>query len=426
MQSSGIATAKSPKYSMIVKYFVTAIFSFVLLNFLLMINYSSIAGHYFQPKILALVHTGTLGWITMIIFGALFQLIPVVLEVKLFSEVLGEIQFWLYTLGAVGMITAFWTFDTQLHLLISAIAVSTAMILFIINITVTMFRVKKWNITGAYLIAALFYLLSTISAGILMAVNLGYPFIKGNHIQYLKLHADVALIGWVLMVIMGISYKLIPMFTLSHGFSMKPAWLAFIFINTGLLGITTVMHYQHLNFLYLIFIGMIIIGILSYLYEIYLIIKLRVRKKFDIGIKHSIAAFIFLFAVTVLGALLVYVNFNPGIVLRLILVYGYAAIFGFISMLIVGQLYKILPFLVWFHKYSDKVGKEPVPLLKDMFNEKIANIEFLIMITAVTGALIGLGTSISIIVLISFTLMFASSLLFAYNMITIFKNKVVK
>jgi len=79
-----------------------------------------------------------------------------------------------------------------------------------------------------------------------MAINLGYPFIQGNHLQYLKLHVDVAFIGWVLIVIMGVSYKLIPMFSLSHGYSQKSAVLAFILVNTGLLGITTVMHYKML------------------------------------------------------------------------------------------------------------------------------------------------------------------------------------
>ncbi len=423
MLGTEIVSAKTPSFKMVVKYFVTAIFSFLLLNFLLMINYTSIAGYFFQPRILALVHIGTLGWITMIIFGALFQLVPVVLEVKLFSETLGEIQYWIFTIGIIGLVTAFWNFDIRLHLLISAIMIVIAMIIFIVNLTITMFNVKKWNITGAYLIAALFYLLSTAAAGLLMAINLGYPYIHGNHIQYLRLHADVALIGWVLMVIMGVSYKLIPMFTLSHGYSMKPAWVTFFLINTGLLGITTVMHYQHLNSLYFTFLLLIIAGVLTYLFEIYLILKARVRKKIDIGIKHSIAAFAFLFVATILGLLLTFVDFkNQGVTFSLILVYGYTVIFGFISMLIIGQLYKILPFLVWFHKYSSKVGTEPVPLLKDMFYEKVANTEFIIMIIAITGALIGLGINVSGIVLISFSLMFLASLLFTFNMITIFKK----
>ncbi len=69
---------------------------------------------------------------------------------------------------------------------------------------------------------------------------------------------------------------------------------------------------------------------------------------------------------------------------------GYLIIFGYLSMLIVGQMYKIVPFLVWYHKYSSKVGLEKVPMLKEMFNEKYAEYGFYIMLTAVIGTVTAL------------------------------------
>ena len=38
---------------------------------------TELTGHYYHPRVLALVHTVTLGWITLTIFGASYQLIPV-------------------------------------------------------------------------------------------------------------------------------------------------------------------------------------------------------------------------------------------------------------------------------------------------------------------------------------------------------------
>ena len=108
MENSSIASAYSPPFKIVAKYFIAAIASFVILNFLLLISYSIIGGHHFQPRILAITHVATLGWISMIIFGALFQLVPVVLEVKLFSEKLAEIQFWFYLLGVIGLVYGFW------------------------------------------------------------------------------------------------------------------------------------------------------------------------------------------------------------------------------------------------------------------------------------------------------------------------------
>ena len=187
MQPDAIAGKMSPSYKLIRKYFIASIFGFAVLTFLMLLNAKSIKGYHFQPIILGLTHIATLGWITMIIVGAMFQLVPVVLQVKLFSEKLAEAQFWIFLFGLTGMVLSFFKFDTFL-LTIFASLVSLAILLFIFNITVSMIKVKEWNITGIY-IAVLFYLLFTVVAGIMMALNLNDPYFKTNHLEYLKLHA---------------------------------------------------------------------------------------------------------------------------------------------------------------------------------------------------------------------------------------------
>ena len=231
MQPTEIAGKMSPSFKMVRKYFIAAIVGFVILTFLMFLNADSIKGYNFQPKLLGLTHIATLGWITMIIFGATYQLVPVVLQVKLFSEKLAEVQFWIFLVGVTGMVLSFFKFETFL-LVIFASMVSLAMLIFIFNITASMIKVKHWNITSTYIAAALFYLLLTVIAGIMMAMNLFDPYFKTNHLEYLKLHAHLAFVGWVSMIIMGVSYKLIPMFSLSHGFSLKPAKWVFVLIKS--------------------------------------------------------------------------------------------------------------------------------------------------------------------------------------------------
>lgn len=201
--TTSIATAYSPPFRIVVKYFVAAIFSFVLLNFMLLINYQDINGHHFQPKILSITHIATLGFITMTIFGAMFQLVPVVLEVKLFSALLAELQFWIYLLGITGLVFKFWYFSSSLSFTLPAIFLNLAIFIFAFNIIASMTKVKIWNITGIYLASAIFWLVITAIAGLLLAINLDHPYIKIDHLQYLKLHANVAFIGWVTMVVMG-------------------------------------------------------------------------------------------------------------------------------------------------------------------------------------------------------------------------------
>jgi cbb3-type cytochrome oxidase subunit 1 len=419
-EPTSIVSAYSPPFRIVSKYFIAAISSFVLLNLFLLLNHSYIAGHHFSPKILAITHIATLGWITMIIFGALFQLIPVVLEVRLFSETLAEVQFWIYIVSTVGLVYCFWTFTTGMYMNINAILLNLVMFIFAFNIIVTFTRVKNWNITGLYLGGAIFYLIVTAIAGLLLAINLGTPYIKIDHLQYLSLHAHVAIIGWVTMVIMGVTYKLIPMFTLSHGYKLTFAKWAFWLINIGLLGINTVFHYKDTGFLYYIFIPMISLGVLFFLIQVLMIFKKRMRKKLDIGLKFTSYAYLMLALTTILGSFIAFVDYEN--ITNLTLIYGYMIIFGYLSMLIVGQMYKVVPFLVWYHKYSSKVGLEKVPLLKEMFSEKIAQYGFYFMITALFGSLFSLTFRNEIGLVISFTLMFLSSLIFSFNMVTIFRR----
>ncbi|VAX29023.1 hypothetical protein MNBD_IGNAVI01-3036 [hydrothermal vent metagenome] len=420
MQSNSIVTAYAPPFKIVAKYFIAAIIDFVILNFLLMLNYEDITGFYFQPKILAITHMLTLGWISMTIFGALFQLVPVVLETKLFSEKLADIQFWIFLLGVIGLVTGFWNFDTGLHLNVSAILLNIAVLIFAINMIGTFIHVKKWNITGWYLIAALIYLIITAIAGFLLTYNLWHPYITISHLQYLKLHAEVAVIGWVTMVVMGVSYKLIPMFTLSHGYSMKSSKWAFWLINIGLVGINTFFHFKNNMIEILISTLFIAVGIAFFLFQVYLIYKNRLRKKRDVGIKYSVFSFYMLGITTLFGSIFLFTDLSS--IPNIYLIFGYLVFYGYLSMLIVGQMYKIVPFLAWYHKYSSKVGLEPVPMLKDMFNEKYALASYYLMSTAIVATTVSFIFNIQVALLFSFGLMFLGSLIFTFNIATILRK----
>lgn len=415
-----VAGIYSPPFRIVSKYFIAAVVSFITFNLMLVFDYKSFSGHHFQPKILSINHILTLGFITMTIFGAMFQLVPVVLEVKLFSVILAEIQFWIYTVGVILLTYKFYFFTSNLSFEFPAILLSLAMTIFIINIIGSFFKIKKWNITGTYLSSALFWLLITALAGYLLAKNLDKPFIKINHLQYLKLHAITAFVGWVSMVVMGVSFRLIPMFTLSHGYKLTLAKLSFIFTNLGLLGINWIMHYPDTGIYNLIFGSLIFSGIVSYLIQIYIIFKKRIRKRLDIGLKFSAFAFFMMALSTLLNFSFLFFEYEK--IPNLTLVYGFIVLFGYITFLIVGQMYKIVPFLIWYHKYSSKVGLEKIPMLKDMFNEKAAEIQFYLMMIGLAILIFSLLFQIQVLTLFAFLLFVVSSIVFGFNIIKIYRG----
>lgn len=417
-----IASGMTPSFSMVRKYFVAAAASFLVLCIGLTASYSDIHGHHFQPRLLALTHIATLGWITMIIFGAMYQLIPVVLEVKLYSELLAELQFWIFTAGVVGLAYGFWRFSVGMHLAAAAGLVLLAMIVFVFNVLATMAKVTQWNITGLFLLTSVVYLLLTGISGFLLSINLGFPFIGRIHLDYLKMHAHLGFIGWVTMVVMGVSLKLIPMFGLSHDFPTAPSKYAYAFLNLGLMGTMVEWLLTGAHWLLDFYVCLILLGIASFLLQLFLIYRHRLRKALDVGMEHSAAAFLFFFFAAAAGGFLAFATFGDAEAKEaFVLEYGVLALLGFASLLIVGQMYKIVPFLVWFHNFSDKAGREPVPMLKDMYSERGAEIELVILLLGILVLLAAIWFGLQGLLLGGFGLLLLGSLIFAYNIAAVFR-----
>ena len=112
-------------------------------------------------------------------------------------------------------------------------------------------------------------------------------------------------------------------------------------------------------------------GVVFYMMQIYIIAKLTVRKEWDIWAKSMVFAFGTLGFSIVVGI----VAFLTGKEAFL-----HAAVWflllGFISSMITGHLYKIVPFLVWFERFAPLVGKEKVPMLHEMYPKEGASMMF--------------------------------------------------
>src|SRR5690606_36003315 len=103
-------------------------------SLLLYFSAPEISGHYFNPHILAIVHTAALGWSTMIIMGAAYQLLPVIREQELFSTRLAFLSYLLLTIGTSVLIGCFWIFHTGELMIMSGACIVLASYLYAFNI----------------------------------------------------------------------------------------------------------------------------------------------------------------------------------------------------------------------------------------------------------------------------------------------------
>jgi hypothetical protein len=121
-----------------------------------------------------------------------------------------------------------------------------------------------------------------------------------------------------------------------------------------------------------------------YGYEVFTLYRTRARKEHDIYAKSLYVAY-----ASMAAALLLCIVYLFGAGDAVLLAAGWLAFVGFFGFLITGHLYKIVPFLVWFERFSPLVGKQKVPMLADMVPLRSA--EFQLRFTAAGVALGALG-----------------------------------
>ncbi len=56
---------------------------------------------------------------------------------------------------------------------------------------------------------------------------------------------------------------------------------------------------------------------------------------------------------------------------------------GFIISIMIGMIYKIIPFLVWFH--LNGLGYMSIPTISEMVNKNLAKIQFILFLAAIIG-----------------------------------------
>ncbi len=377
----------APPLSLIAPFFKYGVI-FYLLSMMALLFFEPTFS-YQQMDVAGWIHLFLLGFVMMIIFGAMAQLVPVVLEV---GHVVVDVYYVILPLlgfGAIIMVAGFWLMPALLPY--GGLLVLVAMLIFAFENIATLKKTKIRTLTVDTVAWSNGYLLLGILTG--FAIALGLSGDLGINVSLmLKAHVYAVLGGYVLLTIIGLSLILIPMFSLAHGFDETAINRAFKLV---VLGVGSVFVGALLDLEWFMMLGYLITfaGTLFYLWQIYIIAMLTVRKELDVWAKSMIFAFGSLIFSMMTGVISLLTDSQSMLHATV-----WFFLLGFISSMITGHLYKIVPFLVWFERFAPLVGKEKVPMLHEMYSKEGANIMF--TFTA-TGVILG-----------GFGLLFESDILF--------------
>jgi len=432
---AGLSTKNAPSPSVVLPHFAFSALMFLLAAVVMLVAAPQLVlSYHLNFHMLTLTHLMVLGFITMIIFGSLYQLIPVVMEVKLYSEILAKITFWLFGSGLLILVYHFWAANFGLYqnwfwFEVSGTLILTAVVLFAFNTLKSAFRSERMDMGNIFVVTGIIYLVLTVSLAILMIIDFAYPFIPASVLDLLKMHLTLGLAGWFLFLIVGVSSKLMPMFLIIHKLPDHLLKYTYYLLNAGVVALVTVYYFYPEPWAIMLSALPILAGVVAYLVYIRYAFRHRFRKNLDTGMKLSKTAFILLAITVALGIIsMVSPEFLSDYQLNIDIAFIMSVIFGFITALIMGQTYKTVPFIVWLKVYSAKVGKQKIPLPQEIYSDRVARLHMQTYYVAFAFLMLGELASQVWLIQSAAVMFIVTAVLYNYNVfkIVFHKEKIIE
>ncbi len=326
------------------------------------------------------VHLTTIGFLTMVMLGALHQFVPVLTETELASQTWSGVTLMSVATGLLGMVLGFLAlpqtvpggvFSTVPWLLPSGGSlVIFGVVVALVNLGITLKRAWPWTLSGWLVATGLAYLLITVLVGLVLALSLATPGrflpsqlnVLGG--RGLSSHVLAGVGGWLTLTAMGVAYKLLAMFTLSDEQRGPLGWFAYVATAVGIFAVWLARWFGY-NLLADIGWGSIVIGLAAYLWDMRQLYRERKRRELELNARYGVVPLMYLALLIVLGVFI-----RPGGSLeRLDMSLVFMALYGWLGGLALTQLYKIVPFLTWLHQYGSLMGKKRTPRVQELVNE---------------------------------------------------------
>jgi hypothetical protein len=314
---------------------------------------------YRTMPVLAANHLVTLGWGTMVAFGSLNQLLPAAAGVRASPDRFVRAQFALYVLGLLSLIAGF-LIDIPALLIGGGSAVVVSAMLFLTSAATVLWRRTRWIPVLSFVVAALVCLAAVFVWGLLFVLNWRFQFWRFLLTpEGLVVHLVLGLVGWFTLLIVGVSYYLLPRFS-GASVPARPRVVLWGLVS-GIGLVITGSFTAHV----VVRAGWLVIAAAGLVYTRDLATQLRAwhPRARDISRVHW-QLLAWETATLSLGIAASAVGILPGDVRR----WGVAGVslflLGWVTPAITGQAYKVTPFLMWYYRFGVGIPAIEVPRLE--------------------------------------------------------------
>ncbi|MBI4321514.1 MAG: hypothetical protein HY675_23725 [Chloroflexi bacterium] len=347
-----------------------------------------------------------LGWVTFPIMGSYYQFFPTLQGRELRWEHLTIPQFLMMNVGVLGLMAASVAGNGTALAIGSAIYTAGAL-LFAVIIVLANLDVTKIVLTLRFFLASLSYFV--VAVLLLFANGLGLG--PAWAVRPVALH--LLAFGWAVVAIMGAEYSLVPMLQLKDLRHPRLADAQFYVVNVGFVGLAVSLAIAN-PLLTAIFGLVTLAGILLFVYVI--IASLRHGPSrlphLDTSVKYFLVGIAYLVVTALVGTAMGAFGWAG-----LGSIHLHLGLIGLVTMTIVGAMYHIVPFVVWWEVYAPKLGYEEVPLLKQLYSERAALYQLYGLNVGLLVIIAGFALKVSVLLAIGGTILIVTAVAFAWAMI---------
>ncbi len=310
----------------------------------------------YHPRALALVHLVTLGWISGSILGALYIVSPLALGVPLRA---GRVDAWACACfwgGTCGMVAGFWTgrYDAigaaSLFVVGPIVAVG-------IRVTAGLRRSRLPAGISLHVVLAFANIAAAGIAGVLLAINRLTGALPWSPVSLAAAHAHLALLGWAMMMIFGVAYRLIPMFVPAGMPTGGRLAASAVLLEVGAIGVTAALALGRSPLPWLTF---VVGALFAFFHVVRGIVKDKRPRPPDLPPRdwstwHTHLAMAYLGIAAVLGVVVAVSNPSPALLWS----YGATGLLGFVVQMVVGIGGRLLPMYAWYRALERRDGEFP-------------------------------------------------------------------
>lgn len=408
-------------------YFGAALVALLLGEGLIVAGFGYPAMAVEAPETLALVHIFTIGWLSLLLCGALFQFVPVLVAKPLYSDRLPLPALLLLLAGLVLLIGGFLQLAGAFETMPSAFPYAASLLLagfalVLYDLTRTLWAARPLPLPARFVAVGLACLILTVLFGALFSFNFA-GLVDSEPLLMLAanglpLHVTAGLGGWLTLAAMGVSYRLLAMFMLApelHGKRPRAVlWLGALALGIALLGgIGLLLANAEIGWAFALAGVLAAVALGLYGADVLHLYRKRKRPVIELNSQMAVPAFASLAASAALAGL--FAALGQSVDMAAVLVF--LLVFGWLSGLGLAKLYKITAFVTWLECYGPILGKTATPRVQDLVVERQARGWFVLYYLSVWVATAMLALAQPLGFRLAVALMLAATLAIAVQLV---------